>query len=463
MISQSAKRPPGPPGRFGIGNLRRFVADPLAFLTKCREDHGDVVSIRIPRFEWTMINDPADIERLFLDRDEGFKKDRYIEPIRWVLGDGLLTSEGAFWRQQRALSAHAFTPRRIKGYGAAISDAADRMLRGFSDGAVIDVHDAMFRLTLDVVAKTLFDADVSGAAGRLGEALEQISDYFAGSIEGWVGVPRWIPTPAHRAFGRSVAVVDEVVEGFIKARRASREDRGDLLSALLLAQGEDGSKMSDRQLRDECTTLFLAGHETTALTLAHAFHLLSTHPDVGRRVVEELDRELGGRTPTEADVPKLAYLDAVVKETLRLYPTAPMTGREVVKPFEAKGFVLPPGTQVLVSQWVVHRDRRVFPNPEAFDPSRWTDELRRKMPRYAYFPFGGGPRFCIGMHFAILEVMLVLATVCQRYRLDVEPGQTLEFAPSVTLRPKRTIRMRVTSRAGERAAVRAGGAAIGAG
>ncbi len=445
------KTPNGPPARLGLRNMQRFAADPLSFLTGCRERYGDLVSITLPSITFTMMSDPDDIERMFLDRDEALKKDKFIENLKWVLGDGLLTNEGAPWRRQRQLAAHAFTPRRIKGYEAAIVEATERMLRAFSDGEVIDVHREMFRVTLDIVAKTLFDTDVSGEAARVGEAMEHISDYFANSPEMVFGVPRWVPTPRHVTFDRSVRAVDEIVGRIIAERRATRDDRGDLLSALLLAQGEDGSGMSDRQLRDECVTLFLAGHETTALTLAHAFYLLSTHPDVARRVWEELDRVLAGRTPTEADLERLPYLDAVLKETLRLYPTAPMTGREVVTRFESQGYELPKGTQILVSQWVVHRDRRYFPNPEAFDPSRWEDDLKRKLPRYAYFPFGGGPRFCIGMHFATLEAMLVLAIVCQRYRLDVEPGQRLEFAPSVTLRPKRSIRMRLVDRASGRA------------
>jgi cytochrome P450 len=446
-MATSWKKPPGPSGTLGVRNLSRFARDPLGFLTECRERYGDVVHIPAVQVSWTVLNDPEDVERLFLARSESLKKDRFIDFLKWVLGEGLLTSEGELWRRQRHLAAHAFTPRRIKTYARSMVEAAERMVAGFRDGEVIDVHREMFRVTLDVVAKTLFDGDVSGSAGEVGEAMEVISDYYAKSPELLLGVPRWVPTPRHLEFGRAVQVVDEVVGGFIAERRASGEDRGDLLSALLLAQGEGGEGMSDRQLRDECVTLFLAGHETTALTLAHALYLLSTHPEVARRVFEEVDRVLGGRAPSEEDVPKLRYLDAVLKETLRLYPTAPMTGREVIEPFEVKGYVVPKGEQLVVSQWVMHRDRRFFPNPEAFDPSRWEEDLRRKLPRYAYFPFGGGPRVCIGNHFATLEAALILATLCQRFRLDVEAGQSLAFSPSVTLRPKRTIKMRVVARA----------------
>lgn len=261
----------------------------------------------------------------------------------------------------------------------------------------------------------------------------------------------WVPTPRNLRMNRAVATIDRVLYKIIAQRRASGartdESKQDLLGILLDARDEDGAKMDDRQLRDEAVTLFLAGHETTALALAHTFYLLSKHPDVERKLLAEIDSVLGGKLATAEDVRRLTYTDQVLKESMRLFPPAWTTGREATEPIELGGYSIPKGAQLLVSQWVVHRDPRWFPNPEGFDPERWDAKRAAAVPKYAYFPFGGGPRVCIGNHFAMMEAALLLVTLLQRYRFELLPGQRLDLKPSVTLRQKGSgLKVRVSNR-----------------
>jgi cytochrome P450 len=289
---------------------------------------------------------------------------------------------------------------------------------------------------MEVVAEVLFGASVGPAEVHLvREAMETINEFLASSPEAMLQIAEWVPTPRNARVRRAIGQIDALIYGIIARRRAG-EQRDDLLGTLLAAQDEDGANMSDRQLRDEAVTLFLAGHETTALLLAHTLYLLSKHPAIERRLLAEIDEVLGGRRPTAADVKTLPYTDRVLKEVMRLYPPAWTTGREAAESFELRGYTIPQGAQILLSQWVVHRDPRWFPNPEGFDPDRWEPERAAGLPKFAYFPFGGGPRVCIGNHFAMTEATLILAMVLQRFRLELLPGQRLLLKPSVTLRQK---------------------------
>ncbi len=270
---------------------------------------------------------------------------------------------------------------------------------------------------------------------------------MAASPEALLKLSAWVPTPRNLAMNRAVKQIDELLYRIITKRRAS-EPRDDLLGTLLAAQDDEGARMSDEQLRDEAITLSLAGHETTALALAHTLYLLSKHPDVERRLHAEIASVLGGRLPTAADVRALPYTECVLKETMRLYPPAWTTGREVAEEVEIGGYVIPKGAQILASQWVVHRDPRWFPNPEGFDPDRWAPDRARDLPRFAYFPFGGGPRVCIGNHFAMMEATLILAILVQRFRIELHPGQRLALRPTATLRQAGPgLRVRVVERA----------------
>jgi cytochrome P450 len=280
--------------------------------------------------------------------------------------------------------------------------------------------------------------------------MEEVNAFFASSPEALLQIPARVPTPRNRRFAKAMAELDGLLFRIISERRRAAP-RDDLLGTLLAAQDDDGARMSDAQLRDEAITLFLAGHETTALALAHTLYLLARHPEIEQKLHAELHGVLGDRLPTAADVRALPYTECVLKEAMRLYPPAWTTGREVLEPIELRGVTMPRGAQIFLSQWIVHHDARWFPDPERFDPERFRPERAKALPRYAYFPFGGGPRICIGNHFAMMEATLMLALIVGRWQLALEPGQKLELAPSVTLRqrgPGLRVRLRARPRAG---------------
>jgi cytochrome P450 len=426
-----------PRSRYGLRPIARFVRRPLTFLQDIAEQHGDVVELPMLGKPWTFLFHPDDVEDLLVGHAADLARDDYSHVLKRVLGEGLLTSDGELWKRQRRLASAAFTPKRIREYAEAMARVTDQGLGRWKEGERIQLHEEMSHLTLEVVSDVLFGASVSDADfDTVREAMEVFNVLFAQSPETIFRIPTWVPTPLNRATQRAVQRLDALIARIVDTRRRSGERRNDVLDALLAATDEDGSKMDDKQLRDEVVTLFLAGHETTALALTHALYALGKHPEVRRRLMTELDEVLGGRLPTQADVPKLVYAERVIKELMRLHPLAWLTGREVAKEITIAGHRLAVGTQVLVSQWIVHRDPRWWPNPEAFDPDRFEPEAVKARPRFAYFPFGGGPRVCIGNHFAMMEAVLMLAIVVQRFDVELLPFEELRFSPSVTLRPK---------------------------
>jgi cytochrome P450 len=423
---------------------------PLEHLQFLAEEHGDVVTMPMLSEDWLLLVHPEDVEALLVTNHASLQRDAFARYLRRVLGQGLLTSDGELWKRQRRLASSAFTPKRIRGYASAMASVTDRGLGRLEPGAVVRLHEVMSRLTMEVVAEVLFGAGIGEADVRtVSSALAVMNSLLANSVEAALRLPLWLPTPKHVAAKRHLVSLDALVHRFIDDRRREGvENRDDLLSALLAAVDEDGTRMSDTQLRDETITLFLAGHETTSLALSHAFYLLGKNPDVLARVQAEVDAVLGGRLPTEADVPKLSLSERVIKEAMRLYPPAWVTGREVAQPITIAGRTIPVGTQVIVSQWLVHRDPRWWPRPEAFDPDRFLPEVAKTRPRFAYFPFGGGPRVCIGNHFAMLEAVLMLAVITSRFEVELLPFEQLRFAPSVTLQPDRGgVRVRFRPRA----------------
>lgn len=429
-----ARRAPGPPAHFGVRNLVGFARDQLGLLRGVADAYGDVARIVVLGREFFLVTHPDDIDAVLVKHARIMLRDEYAEVLERALGKGLLTSDGDLWKQQRKLMAQAFVPRRIQSYGAAMARVTEAGLGRWRDGAEVNLHHEMSRLTMEVVADVLFGSELApGDVALVGASMEAINEFFANSPEALVKLAPWVPTPRNRRVARAVAHLDSLVYRIIAARRAA-PPRDDLLGTLLAAQDEAGARMSDRQLRDEAMTLFLAGHETTALALAHTLYLLATHPDVERRLHAELASVLGGRLPTADDARALPYTERVLKESMRLYPPAWTTGREAGEDVDVGGYRIPKGAQILVSQWVVHRDARWFPEPERFDPERWLPERAKAIPRYAYFPFGGGPRVCIGNHFAMLEATLMLALIASRWRVELLPGQRLAFRPAVTLR-----------------------------
>ena len=309
-----------------------------------------------------------------------------------------------------------------------------------------DVARDMTRLTLEIVVKTLFNADVSKDADRVGQILSGLVKPFASQATlKWI-LDNRLPTPGHRRYFNAVSEIDRIVYRIIAERRASGYDEGDLLSMLLQAQDDDGSQMSDQQLRDEVMTLFLAGHETTALALSWSWYLLATHPEAEKKFHAEIEEVLGGRTPNVSDLPRLKYTEMIAKETMRLYPPAYAVGREAVEDTEIGGFRVPKGTQLFAFQWVTHRDPRFFDEPDAFKPERWSGDASEQLPKYAYFPFGGGPRQCIGNYFAMMEIVLLLATIGQRFRFRLDPNHKVEVLPVLSLRPKDGIKVIIEPR-----------------
>ncbi len=426
-------------------NVARFAMSPLRSLEQW-ERLGEIVHVPMVGADFLLLTDPEQIGEMLLDRERNFVKDGYTRELGRVLGQGLLTSEGEVWRAHRQLAAHAFTPKRIKSYTEKMVARGAALERRLREGERIDLHRAMFEVTLEIVGDTLFDADVSGDAADVGHALEVITEFFATSVEAYLRLPHSWKTPNVVRLDRATQVVDRVLDRIIIERTASGRDHGDLLSALLKARDERGKGLSRRQLRDEAITLFLAGHETTAITLANAFYLLARHPFERGKLERELDEVLGGRLPTADDVPRLQAADRIVTETLRLYPTVWCMGREMAHDAELFGVRIPKGTQVLGSQWLVHRSERFFEDAHRFVPDRWKDGLEKRLPKFAYFPFGGGARICIGNHFAKLEAILLLATLAQRVRFEVDRAEQLRFRPSVTLRPAKTIAATVARR-----------------
>jgi cytochrome P450 len=428
--------PSGPTGTFGARNLVRFVRGQLPWLRGLAAEHGDIVRMKMLGAWWFIISHPDDIERILVKDARVMQRDAGVDIVRRVLGRGLLTSEGDLWKRQRKLMSQAFAPKRIADYGTAMVRVGDVALRRWRDGATTNLHQEMSRLTMEVVADVLFGTSMGTAdVEAVGGAMEVGNEFFSGSPEAMLKIPKWVPTPRNVRMNRAVATLDRVVYDIISKRREG-QPRSDLLGTLLAARDDDGAGMSDVQLRDEVMTLFLAGHETTSLALAHALYLLSLNPAIERRLHDEITEVLDGRLPTADDARSLPFTEWVLKETMRLYPPAWTTGRETTEPYELRGVAIPVGSQLMASQWIVHRDARWYPDPERFDPERWSPERVKEIPRYAYFPFGGGPRVCIGNHFAMMEATLLLAMIVQRFRVELLPGQRLELAPAVTLRQK---------------------------
>jgi cytochrome P450 len=440
-----AKIPPGPRGHLLLGCLPDYAGDTLGFMTRLARQYGDAVRFRLGRMSCYLFSHPDQIEEVLRSKSQHFIKDRPLQISTSVFGRGLLTSEGDLWRRQRRLIQPAFLAQQVRGYGPVMVEAAGRMLATWRDGQVRDIHAELMRVTFDVVARCLFGADLAERAEGVETAVGVLSDHFLNPLF-WSPILRWLPAPSNLRFRRAVRLLDGIVYDLIRQGRGGGLDPGSLLSRLLEAQRQAGGRLTDRQLRDEMVTLLLAGHETTALALSYTFYLLARHLEAEARLVAELQEALGGRAPTAEDVPRLRYAEWVVKEAMRLYPPAWGLGREAIADCEVGGYHVPRGTQVLTIQWVVHRDPRWFEEPEAFRPERWADDLERRLPRCAYFPFGDGPRICVGQQFALTEAVLVLATVARRYRLTLVGDEPLELVASITMRPRRGITMRVQGR-----------------
>ena len=442
------RRPPGPKGMPFLGNLLDFRRDVLRYYSEWARQYGDIVALRLGPWPAVMLNHSDYIEYVLVDHHRNFIKfPFFFRHVDAIFGQGLLTSEGELWQRQRRLMAPAFQPQRLAGYGETMVRHTERMLAHWQPGDVHDVHADMMALTLGVAAKTLFDADTDESVAEIGQAFNAIADEIAIRIPRPFRIPDAVPTPGNIRYLRAVRRIDRLVTRIIQERRRHGGDRGDLLSMLIAARDDEGRPMTDRQLRDEVITLLLAGHETTALALSWTWYLLSQHPGVDAKLAAELRNVLGGRAPTVTDLPNLRFTEQTAKEAMRLYPPAWGFGREAIADCEIGGYAVSAGTTIIISPWVLHRDPRHFEHPSEFRPERWSGDLARRLPRFVYIPFGGGPRICIGNRFAMMEAVLILATIAQRFRLEWQKDQPMVPLPSITLRPKGGVWVKLVPRA----------------
>jgi len=440
--------------------------NPLEFFHQIARTYGDLASYRMAGELLFLVNDPALIKDILVTNARNFTKSRGLERTRRLLGNGLLTSEGAFHLRQRRLMQPAFHRDRIAAYGRTMVEYADRMRRSWIDGATLDVAREMNRLTLSIVGKTLFDTDVEADAATVGEALTGVIESFWMMMLPFADLLEMLPVPKLRRARAARARLDAIIYRLIAEHRASGRDHGDLLSMLLTAQEEEEptesdsparsandiarrrseGAMTDRQVRDEAMTIFLAGHETTANALTWTWYLLSGASDARAKLQEEVDRVLQGRLPEVGDIASLPYVERVVTESMRLYPPAWLIGRRAIAEYPIGALVAPARSILIMSPYIMQRDPRYYADPERFDPDRWTPAFRASLPRFAYFPFGGGPRQCIGESFAWMELMLIVATIAQRWDLQLVPGHPVVLQPLITLRAKHGMRMVVRSR-----------------
>ncbi|MBX9770080.1 MAG: cytochrome P450 [Candidatus Obscuribacterales bacterium] len=429
-------------GNWLLGNADDLKKDPLNFLVKSHKENGDCVAMRIGTFPMLFITDPDLIHEVLVTKATIFTKDVAIKNNPEFFGNGLLRSEGELWKRQRKLASPAFSPKRLEEYSKVMVEHTEKRVASWKDGANIDINREMMRLTLSIAAKTLFDADQQDDE-EFEEALHDAQKYLAERLDDFIllMLPDWVPFPANVHLHEAIQKIDKVVYKLINERRGKTEGRNDLLSSLMAVQDDDGSKMSDQQVRDEVFTLFFAGHETTALTMTWTLLLLAQHPEVEAKLLEEIKTVLGDRQPVGHDTHSLNYARKVVMESMRVLPPVWGLGREASEDTTIGPYDVPKGTSILISQWVNNKDERWFPNPEKFDPDRWTTEFNEKLPKYAFFPFGGGPRTCIGNNFALMEAVLLLVIIMKNYHLELDTTHKVEYQPGVTLKPKTGVKV----------------------
>jgi cytochrome P450 len=445
-------------GRPIFGSLLEFRRDRLGGLERIQRELGHVGAMQIGRVPVIVLSDPALIKEMLVDHAAIFIKGPNYDLLSKLLGRGLITNNGERHRRNRQLLAPTLSHRRVASHGAAMVGFAEERQARWGDGAIVDAAEEMTTLTLDVVAKSLFNLDVGASADTLRETFTEGNRWVQMEISKLVHVPLSWPLPRHRRMRLAMKRLDEVIYPLIRERRRGGEDRGDVLSMLLLARdAESGEPLDDTQLRDELVTMLFAGHETTANALGWTLYLLSKHAAVRARAEREVDAVLGGRPPTVDDLPRLPFTLQVFKEAMRLLPPVPAISRHAAEDVRIGPYLLGKDQFVLVSIWGLHRRADLYADPETFDPNRFTPEREKLLPRHAYMPFAGGSRVCLGNHFALMEGHLVLATLLQRVRLDLVPGHPVELEPLLTLRARFGLKMRVARR--DRAATAAAAAA----
>ncbi|MFN7973295.1 MAG: cytochrome P450 [Acidobacteriota bacterium] len=435
-----------------LGHLRQWRRDPLAFLRELSELTSEITQVRFgPRWVY-ILRHPDLVEHVLWENHKNYRKQtRGYQKLRHVLGDGLLTSEPPFWLRQRRIAQPAFHRDRIAGFGSVFANATLQMLERWEGAAArrepVDVAVEMMRVTLRIVGETLLSTDVSSDAAEVGRALTTVLSHTIASITSIVPWKDKLPTPANFRFREALASLDRVVLGIIAERRRDPTAKSDLLAMLMNARDEEtGESMSDRQLRDEVMTIFLAGHETTANALAWTIYLLSRHPDARSALEAEVDGAVTGSAPALPELPSLALTEMTLKEAMRLYPPAWIVGRSAIADDTLSGHTVPAGSFCFMSSYLTHRHPAFWPDPERFDPSRFAPEKVARTHRGAYFPFGGGPRLCIGNSFAMMEAKVILGAIVKRFRLELVPGHPVVPLPMITLRPRHGLPMTLSAR-----------------
>jgi len=449
--SSSIRRASGPRFRTPFGFAAIMRNDPLGFLMKCWRQYGDVVEVRFPPFRTFLFVHPDDVRHILQEGHRNFAKGILFQKLKRIAGEGLVFSDGDLWRRQRQLIQPAFHRERIAAMAQMMTDATaamlDRWQRPAMSGRSFDVAAEMSKLTLEIVAKALFGTDLGDDNDEFTAAVTAAMVYANHLINHFLTLPLFIPTPANVRGRRAIAALDRIVWKVIERRRRNGIEHGDLLGMLIRARDADTNEaMDDKQLRDEMVTFLNAGHETTAVALSWTWHLLSTHPEVERRMHAQIADVLGQRPPTADDLPDLPYVRMVFEESMRLYPPVWATARETREAVDVGGVRVPARTVITLSQYLTHRHPAFWDDPERFDPERFTPERVAARPEYAYFPFGGGPRGCVGKLFAMLEGPLILATIAQRFRLVAVPGKPVEPHPILSLRPRHGVHVTLEPR-----------------
>lgn len=466
--------PPGPHSILPNKLLRKFMNDPIKTLMDIAHTYGDICHFKFGRQHIYLLNSPDYIEGILIRDHKNFIKSRGLQVSKRLLGDGLVTSEGEYHDRQRRLIQPAFHPNRIKGYGDIMTSHAVRMQEKWKDGSTLDIHNEMMHVTLEIISKAVLGSDIKAEEGEVGVALQTCMEYFNRLQMPFGELIEKMPIlPINKGYQSAKKKLDSIVYAMIKEHRDNeskgvyhKEDREicpnlkptdvmpiqDLLYTLLQAQDTEAGigRMTDSQLKDEVMTIFLAGHETTSNALTWTFYLLSQHPTVDDRLYAELSSVLGdkdaNRIPTVEDIPKLEYTEKVFRESMRLYPPAWTLGRRVINDYKVDKYLIPAGSIILMSQYVIHHDSRYFSDPDVFYPDRWTKEARLHLPRFSYFPFGGGIRGCVGEPFAWMEGILLLATICRHWKMHHDRDHKVGLKPLITLRPKYGMRMKLESR-----------------
>lgn len=447
------KRPPGPHENWLLGSARTIQRDPLGFTQSMFQRYGNVVAVRFLLWPTYMIFHPHDVKHVLQENHRNYSKDTYLMHfLRPLLGQGLFTNDGLSWLHQRRLMQPAFHRKQLATFGALMTGATGVMLERWHNAAPrdqpVDVTVEMMRLTLRIVGQALFSIDLSDETDTVGQAFTALMTPFTDYIYHPVP-PLAVPTPRNRRIQQSIRTLDGVVQQMITEHRRLGSDTDDLLSLLVLSRDEEtGEGMNDRQVRDEVMTLLLAGHETTSNALTWTWYLLSQHPDVESRLHAELERVLGGRIPMVEDLPRLVYTRMVLEEALRLYPPAVGFNRKALADDEVGGYVVPANTLIWLSPYTTHRHPDFWEDPDVFDPERFSPERAAGRPHFAHFPFGGGPRLCIGNNFARMEAELILATIAQRYQLRLLPGHQVDPQVLLSMRPRHGLPMMLLERAG---------------